>query len=97
MSTLEIWKSALSDRRIHIDYLDFEDKSLLDRILRANNRFGDFFVSEWEHPLLGGKLEYHLHTKKRGEELRTLYDQGRRCGNPSLLEVYSRVYIEEMY
>lgn len=94
MDLIEVWNNVLSDKKIRITYLDLSDSDLVERILQRNKSFGNFYISEWEHPLRGGKLEYHLHNEEKGKELKALYDNGKRAGNPFLVEVYSREDLE---
>jgi hypothetical protein len=51
----------------------------------------DSWVSEWRY---GRRYVYHRHTKDIGPKLNQFYGEGKRAGNPTLTNVYSKTRLE---
>lgn len=92
MNIREQLKAALSDPKIEgLNFLDKHDGVQIHSILRRYS--GDFYISVWEYEQLC-RMEYHLHSKEKGLEIKKLYDQQKRGGYPSLVGIYSRQDLE---
>jgi len=56
----------------------------------------NILVSEWLHTLGYAKYEYHIHIGETADNLKKLYEQDVRVGNPKLLRLYSKKELKDI-
>ena len=93
MNIRETLKRALADREIASSPSAYRNERLT-RVVEelAENEY----TSEWLHTVGKPHIEFHAHSESDGRNLKHLYDQGVRAGNPRLAGVYSRSDLKEV-
>lgn len=94
MAPRETFKTALADLRLDIEVLIPDNYPKVAATLRSLPE--DIVISEWRHVLGGIKYEYHVHTGQTAAELKRIYDEGQRGGNPKLVNVYTKAELENI-
>ena len=88
MKPREVFKTALQDPRLEIELLIPEEYITVKETL--DNLPDNILISEWLHTLAYGKYEYHIHNGETAINLKHLYSNGARAGNPRLIRLYSK-------
>ncbi|MBI5797885.1 hypothetical protein HZA98_03195 [Candidatus Woesearchaeota archaeon] len=88
MNVREQLKCALLDPMVGgISIISSTNGSQVRNFLKQHPE--SFYLSEWEYELLC-RMEYHIHSREKGLQLKALYDENKRGGYPSLVGIYSR-------
>ncbi|HLC73106.1 MAG TPA: hypothetical protein VJH20_00545 [Candidatus Nanoarchaeia archaeon] len=94
MKLREMLKKALQDPELKIEAIIPEEYAKLDDFLA--NLPDNILVSEWLHTLGYAKYEYHIHIGETADNLKKLYEQDVRVGNPKLLRLYSKKELKDI-